>query len=321
MLDPNREVEARYTSYSAALKDGRVVTGMIAAETANARTLKRQEGQSDTVLRTELEEMKASGRSLMPEGLENDVTPVELADVFAFIARGQHCETVRESAANGRSEYEWDDPPGGVNPCRVRPDSDIQIEFGNLGLWNDSHDHAAWTFHVDRPAMFTISVDWACADDSAGNFFQVRIDNTSFRAMVGATGSWANYRSLFLNEVRLEAGDHRLDMSPVGPINGALADVRSISLTPSMADLHADEPPSGLRAVDLADQVLDDARLPREREALISQNPRLAAELIGAMARGLGANRAEEYRRIPWIWRVAIAARSPESCGRDPGGS
>ena len=86
ILDPNREVDARYASYAAALKDGRVLTGLIAAETASAITLKRQDGQSDTILRADLDELTTAGRSLMPEGLENDVKVAELADLLAFLA-------------------------------------------------------------------------------------------------------------------------------------------------------------------------------------------------------------------------------------------
>jgi putative membrane-bound dehydrogenase-like protein len=59
---------------------------------------------------------------------------------------------------------------------------------------------------------------------------------------------------------------------------------------------------------DLARQILDDA-LPRaEREAIITQHAERPAELITALADGLGGDSKEEYRRIPWLWRVAIAA-------------
>ena len=309
VLDPSREIEARYVSYSAALKDGRVLTGLIAAETANAITMKRQEGQTDTVLRTDLEEMTASGKSLMPEGLENDVTPVELADVFAFIARGpakpkklqgNRPHTVVQNA-NGTIHL------AAASAAVYGPSLTFESEFGNLGFWNNSSDHAVWTFHVDRPTKFSLSLDWACADDSAGNTYQIRVDNITFRAVVGTTGSWANYRSLFLRELTLQAGDHRLDMSPAGPVNGALADVRSIALTPSTAGLHAGEPPPSVGAADLARQIVDDSKPPSEREAIIGQHPELASELIAMMAQGLVAGDAEEYRRIPWIWRVAIS--------------
>jgi 2-oxo-4-hydroxy-4-carboxy--5-ureidoimidazoline (OHCU) decarboxylase len=68
-----------------------------------------------------------------------------------------------------------------------------------------------------------------------------------------------------------------------------------------------DAKPHALGAGDLARQVLDAAKPAPEREAIIRAHPELAIDLVAAMAGGLGADRDEEYRRIPWIWRVAIA--------------
>ena len=123
--------------------------------------------------------------------------------------------------------------------------------------------------------------------------------------MTGSTGSWSTYRSLFLTEVRLKPGDHRLDMAPEGPIKVALADVRFIKFTPSTGGRLAGPLPKP-NAADLAHQILDAARPEPERRAIIEQHPELATDLIVAMTEGLGTDRAEEYRRIPWIWRVAL---------------
>jgi hypothetical protein len=62
----------------------RVLSGMIATETATGVTL-RQEGQQDVLLRDEIEAMAGSGQSLMPEGLETDLTPQDLADLIAYL--------------------------------------------------------------------------------------------------------------------------------------------------------------------------------------------------------------------------------------------
>jgi hypothetical protein len=59
---------------------------------------------------------------------------------------------------------------------------------------------------------------------------------------------------------------------------------------------------------EVAQQVLDDARPRAEREALIAQQADRPAELVAALAAGLAGDTQEEYRRIPWIWRVAVAA-------------
>ena len=65
--------------------DGKVYTGLIAAETAASVTLRRAEAKEDVVLRNQLEALVSNGVSLMPEGMEKDLTPQQVADVIAFI--------------------------------------------------------------------------------------------------------------------------------------------------------------------------------------------------------------------------------------------
>lgn len=86
ILDPNRAFEAKFTNFSIATVDGRVLNGMIANESATAVTLRRQDGKEDVLLRSQIDDMTASGQSLMPEGLEKDLKPRDLADLIAFLA-------------------------------------------------------------------------------------------------------------------------------------------------------------------------------------------------------------------------------------------
>lgn len=85
VLDPNREVSPQFLDYTVRLNDGRVVTGMIAAETDAGLTLRRAQKQEETILRSEIDDIASSGKSLMPEGLEQKLTPAELADLIAFL--------------------------------------------------------------------------------------------------------------------------------------------------------------------------------------------------------------------------------------------
>jgi putative heme-binding domain-containing protein len=89
ILDPNQAVDERYVQYMASTKDGRVFSGILAAETGTSLTLKDQQGKMAVILRSELEELHGTGKSLMPEGLEKDVGKQDLADVIAYLrARG-----------------------------------------------------------------------------------------------------------------------------------------------------------------------------------------------------------------------------------------
>ena len=84
ILDPNRAVEARYISYTAVTKDDREFSGIITVETPNSVTLRSATGE-ETILRTDLVELTSSSLSLMPEGLEADLKPEDLAGLIAYI--------------------------------------------------------------------------------------------------------------------------------------------------------------------------------------------------------------------------------------------
>lgn len=85
ILDPNREAQPNFNTYTVISKQGRTFTGIVAAESAASITLRRAEAKEDVLLRSNVDEMIASGKSLMPEGLEKDLTAQQLADVIAFV--------------------------------------------------------------------------------------------------------------------------------------------------------------------------------------------------------------------------------------------
>ncbi|HVW35851.1 MAG TPA: c-type cytochrome, partial [Pirellulales bacterium] len=85
MLDPSREVNPQFVNYTLITDDGRSITGMIAAETATSVTLKRAENATDTVLRINIDELRGTGMSLMPEGVEKQLNKQEMADLIAYL--------------------------------------------------------------------------------------------------------------------------------------------------------------------------------------------------------------------------------------------
>lgn len=87
ILDPSREVDPRYLNYVARTVDGRLLSGMIASETATSLILRRAEKAEDHLLRSDLEAIQATSKSLMPEGLEKQIKPQELADLIAYLLR------------------------------------------------------------------------------------------------------------------------------------------------------------------------------------------------------------------------------------------
>jgi putative heme-binding domain-containing protein len=86
VLDPNRELNPEFTEYIVATAQGQVFSGLIAGETATSITLKQGENKPDlVVLRVDIEELKNSGRSLMPEGMEKTIDQQAMADLIAYL--------------------------------------------------------------------------------------------------------------------------------------------------------------------------------------------------------------------------------------------
>lgn len=85
ILDPNRDVDGRYVSWSALTEDGLVVSGLIVEESAAMVRLRESGGKEHELLRDRIEQLRASDRSLMPEGLEKDLTPQQLSDLIAYV--------------------------------------------------------------------------------------------------------------------------------------------------------------------------------------------------------------------------------------------
>ncbi|MDB5338741.1 MAG: hypothetical protein JWN70_4360, partial [Planctomycetaceae bacterium] len=85
ILSPNQAIDNNYVSYTVVTKDGRVETGFIATETASSITLKQPENKTQVILRQDIEELKSNGISLMPDGLEKNITIEQMADLISFV--------------------------------------------------------------------------------------------------------------------------------------------------------------------------------------------------------------------------------------------
>ena len=87
ILDPNRSVEGNYRAYTVSTDDGRVVTGLLAAESRTAVELVDAEGKRVAIQRSEIDEFQPSPNSLMPVGFEKQIKPAGFADLLAFLTK------------------------------------------------------------------------------------------------------------------------------------------------------------------------------------------------------------------------------------------
>jgi len=84
ILDPNRSIDANYFRYMARTEDGKVVEGLLKDANAQTVTLQNQNGAT-TLDRSEIEELKSSGTSLMPDGIEAQIPVSEMAELLWYI--------------------------------------------------------------------------------------------------------------------------------------------------------------------------------------------------------------------------------------------
>lgn len=89
ILDPNADIQPGYHAYTCVLKNGEELYGVIASETANSLIFRLPTGAEQTISRQEIASLRASTTSLMPEGLENEMTAQELADLISFLREGK----------------------------------------------------------------------------------------------------------------------------------------------------------------------------------------------------------------------------------------
>lgn len=85
ILDPNRAIDNNYFRFVVLTSDGRTLDGLIAEETADKLVIRAQNDARHVIPRSEIEELKPTGMSMMPEGLESQIDLQSMADLIAYI--------------------------------------------------------------------------------------------------------------------------------------------------------------------------------------------------------------------------------------------
>jgi putative membrane-bound dehydrogenase-like protein len=244
ILDPNRNVDSRYIEYQALLKNGRTMTGLLAAESANSITLRGQESKEQNILRSDIEQLASTGKSLMPEGLEKDLPKPALADLIAYLSglrltgkrfAGNHPEVV-----HGRD--------GTIallaTQCHIYgKEIDYEPELQNIGMWRGDQDHILWNVQLDRPGEYDVYFDYSCHDASAGNRFLVEGGDPVLRGTVVGTGAWNKYQQRKIGTLKVPSGASSIILRPDGPlVREALLDLRGLYLVPRGGELKLVQP-------------------------------------------------------------------------------
>jgi putative membrane-bound dehydrogenase-like protein len=87
IVDPNVQIRKEYLAYVVTTTNGRVVTGLITEQTPASITLVGPKNERTTIRRSDIEEIRESPQSLMPERLLDPLKPQELRDLFSYLQK------------------------------------------------------------------------------------------------------------------------------------------------------------------------------------------------------------------------------------------
>ncbi len=85
IIDPSAVIREGYQQYVVTSTDGRVLSGLLAESTAERISVLDALGVRTTLRKKDVESMKRSDTSLMPEGLLDGLSDQQLRDLFAFL--------------------------------------------------------------------------------------------------------------------------------------------------------------------------------------------------------------------------------------------
>jgi uncharacterized protein len=98
ILDPNREVDARYATVQVVTESGQIIAGVVVSEDETSVTLVDSQGVAHTLSRIDIDELQTSKKSLMPEGLSKEISETQMRDLIGYLV------SLRPSAAQGATD-------------------------------------------------------------------------------------------------------------------------------------------------------------------------------------------------------------------------
>jgi putative heme-binding domain-containing protein len=85
IAEPSREMDPKYEQQLIRTTDGEVASGILIRSSQDQITIQTAQNQSVSIRRSEIQEWKSSGRSLMPDGLLKELDATGLNDLIAFL--------------------------------------------------------------------------------------------------------------------------------------------------------------------------------------------------------------------------------------------
>ena len=87
IVDPSSVIRQEFLAFVAATHDGRILTGLLTESKADTITLVDAKNQKTVLRRSDIDELKESPVSLMPEKILDEMTDQQIRDLFAFLQK------------------------------------------------------------------------------------------------------------------------------------------------------------------------------------------------------------------------------------------
>ncbi|MCA9152592.1 MAG: c-type cytochrome, partial [Planctomycetales bacterium] len=89
VVNPSKEIREGFETWTAITADGRIVSGFLTDQDPQRIVLRDVDGRDVSLLRSELESLERSNRSLMPQGLLRTLSEQEIRDLFSYLRISQ----------------------------------------------------------------------------------------------------------------------------------------------------------------------------------------------------------------------------------------
>jgi len=87
ILIPSQSIAQMYEAYVVETASGGTLEGVIGEQTSTTITLVHEEGKKDVIPRSEIKQMYVSNLSAMPEDLDKEISPAQMADLIAYLKK------------------------------------------------------------------------------------------------------------------------------------------------------------------------------------------------------------------------------------------
>jgi putative heme-binding domain-containing protein len=104
VFDPSLVIGEAYQSVTVLTEDGRAISGLVTERSDQRIVLKVQGGKTEVIPTDEVQELRQNAQSLMPEGLEEQMTRQEMADLFALLSLQSPPDAKENTTISGTPE-------------------------------------------------------------------------------------------------------------------------------------------------------------------------------------------------------------------------